>query len=46
MASWTWTGASGRKYTYDSYPINSTWSEAAVNYIFVKEDGNSATAPI
>lgn len=34
---YTWTGASGKKYTYDIFPIGTDWYGVPGNYIFAKE---------
>ena len=33
----TWTGATGKEYLYDIYPIDTNWNDVAGNYIFAKE---------
>ena len=30
----TWTGASGKEYLYDIYPIGTNWNDEPGNYIF------------
>ena len=37
MATATWPGLSGRKYTYDIYELSTTWNDVAGNYIFAKQ---------
>ena len=32
-----WTGASGKKYLYNIYPIDTSWNDVPGNYIFAKE---------
>ena len=32
-----WTGASGKKYEYEIYLMDSTWNDVPGNYIFAKE---------
>lgn len=33
----TWTGASGKIYEYEMYPIGTNWNDVPGNYIFAKE---------
>jgi hypothetical protein len=33
----TWTGASGTKYAYEIYGMNTTWNDVPGSYIFAKE---------
>ena len=32
----TWTGASGKKYTYNIHSMDTKWNDVAGNYIFAK----------
>jgi hypothetical protein len=32
-----WTGASGKKYEYEIYPIGTNWNDVPGNYIFARE---------
>lgn len=32
----TWTGATGNVYSYEIYPIDSSWNPVAANYIFAR----------
>ena len=36
MATATWTSASGQKYTYEVYPIDTSFNAVPANYIFTK----------
>ena len=36
MATATWTGASGRSYEYEVYPVSTLFIEVPANYIFTK----------
>ena len=35
-----WTGASGKKYEYEIYPIDTNWNDVPGNYIFARESSS------
>lgn len=41
MATYIWTGASGKKYEYNIYPMDTTWNDVPGNYIFAKQSSGS-----
>ena len=38
--TYDWKGASGRVYTYNVYPMNTSWNDVAGNYIYASRTGN------
>lgn len=34
---YTWTGASGKEYMYNIFPIDTNWNDVPGNYIFAKK---------
>jgi hypothetical protein len=46
MPDCSWTGASGRVYTYAIHPIGEIWNDVAGNYIFAKQTEPSRWAPV
>lgn len=42
----TWTGASGKEYLYDIYPIGTNWNDVPGNYIFAYESSPLIWTPV
>ena len=42
----TWTGNSGKTYSYEIHKINTIWNDVAGNYIFAKETSPSKWAAL
>ena len=41
-----WTGASGKIYEYEIFPIGTDWNDVAGNYIFAKQSSPNKWASI
>lgn len=40
MATVTWTGNSGRTYTYEVYPVGTSFNDVPANYIFTRRSSD------
>ncbi len=42
----TWTGKSGKKYSYEIHPMTESWADVPGNYIFAKETTPTNWVPV